>query len=122
MGRPDENSRQSLLQRMLKSPVDDRNTLCPFGHIIFRFLTDVGSVRSKSRVAVDSVCTSVATQLEQVTYTTSIIMACYATDSRTKKVSMEGVGFVDHPVLSLDWPSVRNAHPIGWRVQHIVKA
>lgn len=71
----------------------------------------------------DSFCTSVAMRLEQVMYTPSIIMACCATDWRSKKrFRVENGGFVALPVVNPDRLSDRSAHLIRWSVQRTAKA
>lgn len=73
---PDEKGRHNDLRGVLKSLVEVLNVLCPVDLLIFFFLTDTGSVRSRGSAARSSLHTSVAMQFKQVVYTFSIIMAC----------------------------------------------
>lgn len=123
MARPDVQRRQILLRRMLTSLVEVPIVLCPFGFLIFSFLTDSGSVRSKGRTAVEIFRTSVIIQIEQVMYTFFIIIACRATNSHgKKKYLVEGRSFVASPVLNLHSLSERSAHRSWYSVQRIVEA
>lgn len=98
---------------MLNSLVGVLNVLCPFGSLISPFLTDARSVCSKGHVAVSSFRASVAARLEQVMYSTSIIMDCYVTNSLSKnRVRVEGRGLAALPLLIFDRLCEGNAHRI----------
>lgn len=114
MAGPGKRREQSLLQRMLKSLVKVPSVLRSFGSLIFSVLTDTRSGRFTYCVVLGSVRTSMATQLEQFLYTSSIITAFYATDSRSKKrFRVEGGGIPAPSVFRLDRLSDRTAHCIN---------
>lgn len=97
--------------------------LCSFGTPTSLFCKITGSVRSEGRIGVDSLGMPMATQFGQVVYTSSIVMACYATDLRRRNgFRVEGTGFADPSVLSLDMPRDPTAYGIRWSALRIVKS
>lgn len=74
MASPDEQRRLSPLQSMLSSLVRDVTVCYTFSSSIFRFPIYIGSTRSRRHIAADSSRSDVATRLEQVIYTFSIVM------------------------------------------------
>lgn len=113
MARPDEQRRPSSLRRLVKYLVEVLNVLCPFGPSLSFFPADTTSVRSRGRVVVEIFYTSVATRLEQAMSTSSVIIACYAADARSKqRFRAEGGAFVAPRVLNPDRTTGRNAHRI----------
>lgn len=117
------SAKQSPLRKMVRSLAKIPNLLFPLGLFITPFLTDIGSKRFKGCVVMNSFRTSVSTRFEQAMYTSLIIMTCYATESRSKRMFRGKEGdFVASPILNLEGFSSRNAHGIGWIVQRIVRS
>lgn len=110
---PDRQLEQSLLRKLLKYLVDATNPLCTLGGPISALLTDTESVRFRGRVAVKNFCTSVATRLGKVLYSSAVIIPRYCTDSRTKKgFRVKGGDFVASLGLKHERLGHRSAHRI----------
>lgn len=108
---------------MLKSGVKILIVLFLSRLLASAFLTDTGSGSCRVRYVLDSFLISVATQFDQVMYTSSIIIACYATDSQSKRgIPIEGRGSAAPSVLTLYTLRDRSPSRIGWSFQHNVTA
>lgn len=80
-----EHREHCLLWRMPRSLTSSSICVAPVGPLISPFLRDTEPLRAKRRAVLDSFRTSAAMRLEQIMYTASIIVTCYATESGSKK-------------------------------------